>query len=160
MNLLSAVRLQPPSAYSDASATLCWQLLPGSVLSFEAGKPVLLRITQGRIWLTLDGPHSGAANDWGDVVLQSGDQFALEPGQRIVVEAWTTPAAAQGARLVWSLAPHPQREGSWVGGRLARAFGGFWRGRAAGAGFGRFLGVLGLQSGLQCHAGPGCHGMG
>ncbi len=160
MNLVSAVRLQPRSSNSDASATLCWQLLPGRVLSFEAGKPVLLRITQGRVWLTLDGPQSGAANDWGDVVLQSGDQFALEPGQRIVVEAWTTLAAAQGARLVWSLAPRPHLEGSRARGRFARSFGWLRGLRTAGAGLGRFLGVLGLQSRLQCQAGPGRHGMG
>jgi hypothetical protein len=64
------------------------QLALRQSLSFRPRTAGVLRITQGRLWLTLDGPHRGTANAWGDHVLYAGQSMALRAGQRGVVEAW------------------------------------------------------------------------
>jgi hypothetical protein len=51
----------------------------------EAG---VLRIAQGRVWATVDGPHLGPANNQGDVILTAGQGLSVAPGQRVVIEPW------------------------------------------------------------------------
>jgi len=163
MTLISVLNSQQSPSAPDAATPLCWQMAPGRALQFQANKPVELHIAQGRVWATLDGPHAGAGNDGGDLVLRAGDRLTLQRGQRIVLETWSEGAAQGPARLVWSpAAPAAQTPGAarravgsvlaaWLSrlGRLAFARGGR-------SGFGR----LGLQRGLQCQPGPGCHGVG
>jgi hypothetical protein len=76
--------------HSPCQATLSvfGQLAERQTLSLRPRRAGVLRINQGRLWLTLDGPHSGPANAWGDQVLYTGQSFALMAGQRAVVEAW------------------------------------------------------------------------
>lgn len=141
-----------------------WQLKAGHALSFFAHGPTELHITQGRIWATLDGPHSGASDGSGDLVLCRGDSLTLSRGQRVVVESWGT--LNQGsARLLWRVrsASTPQTAArttvSLLRGGLAtwdQFFGALGRFTER---FGRFR-QFGAQSRLQCKAGPGCHGMG
>jgi hypothetical protein len=64
----------------------CWKLAPERAVTLNPTEPGVLRIAQGQVWATLDGPHHGPANDWGDVVLHSGEQLQLMPGQHVVVE--------------------------------------------------------------------------
>ena len=147
-----------------------WQLKAGHALSFYAHGATELHITQGRIWATLDGPHSGTAYASGDLVLRSGDCLTLRRGQRIVVESWGR-LPQEAARLLWrdrpAATPQAARRStaSLLGGWLAALYqrlGALGR-RTAGFGrlgcFGRF-GRFGAQGRLQCHAGPGCHGVG
>jgi len=160
MALPSALHSQPSLVRSEAVETRCWQLPPGRVLSFQADKTMVLQVAQGRVWATLDGPHTGAANDLGDVVLQSGERFTLEPGQCILVESWSKSSGTVGARLVWSRVPREDVARSVFGTWLAQALGLLLPRGGRTARLGRLFGVFGYQSGLQCHAGPGCHGVG
>ena len=63
-----------------------WKLAPEHAVTLNPSEAGVLRIAQGQVWATLDGPHQGPANDWGDVVLHSGEQLKLMPGQHVVVE--------------------------------------------------------------------------
>jgi hypothetical protein len=77
-----------------------WVLPAGHAVTLDVPDDAALRITQGRVWATFDGPHQGPANDQGDVVLAAGERLALHAGQRVVIEPWSsggTACAAQGA---------------------------------------------------------------
>jgi len=63
-----------------------WQLANGRALSLQPRESGVLRIAQGRVWATFDGPHCGAGNQSGDHVLQAGMQLAVQAGQRLVFE--------------------------------------------------------------------------
>lgn len=63
-----------------------WKLAPERAVTLNPTEAGVLRVAQGQVWATLDGPHHGPANDWGDVVLHSGEQLQLMPGQHVVVE--------------------------------------------------------------------------
>ena len=65
-----------------------WKLAPERAVTLHPGEDGVLRVAQGRVWATLDGPHHGPANDWGDVILHSGEQLTLAPGQHVVVESF------------------------------------------------------------------------
>lgn len=160
----SVLNLQQSSSALDPAQTLCWQMAAGRVLQFQADKAVELQIAQGRVWATLDGPHTGAANDWGDLVLRSGDRLTLQRGQRIVLESWSEGPSGGAARLVWSPAAQAVTalSAGWRAARSAFAARLAQTGRLVFARGGRAagLGRLGLKSCLQCQPGPGCHGVG
>ena len=63
-----------------------WRLVPAQACTLRPEEAGILRVAHGQVWATLAGPHSGPANDWGDVVLHSGQQITLMPGQQLVVE--------------------------------------------------------------------------
>jgi Protein of unknown function (DUF2917) len=63
-----------------------WVLPAGHALTLHSHEARALRVTQGRVWATLDGPHAGPGNDRGDMVLQAGEHLNLQAGQRVVIE--------------------------------------------------------------------------
>ena len=71
-----------------ASETLggCWKLAGGRAMTLQPREAGVLRINAGQVWATLDGPHTGPANDWGDLFLTKGQRLNLQPGQRVVIE--------------------------------------------------------------------------
>ena len=71
-----------------ASETLggCWKLASGRAMTLQPREAGVLRINAGQVWATLDGPHTGPANDWGDLFLTKGQRLNLQPGQRVVIE--------------------------------------------------------------------------
>jgi hypothetical protein len=71
-----------------------WKLPAGCAITFQPREAGVLRVAHGQLWATFDGPHSGPLNDLGDHVIGAGEQLRLRPGQRLVVEAWNTRAAA------------------------------------------------------------------
>lgn len=96
---------QPSSASAvGADGSVSWRLGAGRALTLQPRDAAELRVTQGRIWATLDGPHAGAANASGDLVLQPGQRLALRPGQRVVIESWD-PVAQGPASFVWQTQP-------------------------------------------------------
>ncbi len=81
-----------------------WVLPPGRAVTLQSADDSALQVTQGRIWATLDGPHSGPANDLGDVVLQAGERLALRAGQRVVIESiWPGAGRVEGGGACFSL---------------------------------------------------------
>jgi len=87
----------------------------------------ILRVVQGRVWATLDGPHQGPANDWGDVVLCSGEQLRVAPGRHVVVESFED-AANEPVYFSWEPAPAaarqvPVAESGWRDALARPAFG-------------------------------------
>jgi len=71
-----------------------WKLGAGRAMTLRSAEAGILRIAQGRVWATLDGPHTGPANNQGDVILQAGERLTLLPGQRVVIESWQAPGRA------------------------------------------------------------------
>ena len=109
MNYRSALKLQQ-SEFAD-SAHANWKLQPTQALTVGSDRGGLLVVECGQVWATLDGPHQGPANDWGDRVLHRGDQLQLMPGQHVVLEVFGA-AANEPAYLCW--APALDRSGSVV----------------------------------------------
>lgn len=63
-----------------------WKLAPGQAISLQPREAGLLRIAQGQVWLTLDGPHTGHGNESGDQFLKAGQGLGVRAGQRLVFE--------------------------------------------------------------------------
>ncbi len=69
-----------------------WHLRRGHAVHLRGKEAAVLRINAGRVWATLDGPHSGPANDLGDRVLAAGEHLTLPAGQGVVIEPWSRAA--------------------------------------------------------------------
>jgi hypothetical protein len=80
------------------------RLAGGRAMTLRTREPGVLRVVQGRLWATCDGPHPGALNDQGDHVLDAGDEMRVGAGQRLVIEAWN---GAAGALFDWEPLPGP-----------------------------------------------------
>ena len=63
-------------------------LVGGRALRLHARDRSILRVVQGRVWATFDGPHQGAPNDLGDRFLGAGECIELFPGRNLLIEAW------------------------------------------------------------------------
>lgn len=74
-----------------------WSLPAGQAITLRPDTPGELRIMQGCVWLTLDGPHESRA---GDLFLAAPAWLRLGAGHRVVLEpvAW---AGASGAAIDW-----------------------------------------------------------
>lgn len=84
-----------------------WKLVGGSAVSLHDVNAAVLRITHGRVWATVDGPHAGPANNQGDLFLTAGDRLTLQAGQRVVIEPWNsgTSSANEAVYFSWDAAP-------------------------------------------------------
>ncbi len=67
-------------------------LEPHHALTLQSPLAGVMEVIHGRVWATFDGPHCGPANDWGDRVLQEGDELHVHADQRLVVEPWARSA--------------------------------------------------------------------
>ena len=83
-----------------------WKLPARSAMTLKPRQAGILQVGHGQIWATSDGPHSGPPNDLGDRIIGTGDQLALAPGERVVVEAWS---ARSPAYFSWDPAPQSCR---------------------------------------------------
>lgn len=79
-----------------------WKLVGGSAVSLHDVHAAVLRITHGRVWATVDGPHAGPANNQGDLFLKAGDRLTLQAGQRVVIEPWTSGASSANEAVYFS----------------------------------------------------------
>jgi hypothetical protein len=66
-------------------------LKPHQAIGFRPTQASVLRVLQGRVWVTT-GCRQGLAGepDSGDVVLGAGQHLALAAGSHVVVESWPT----------------------------------------------------------------------
>lgn len=92
--------LQLPATPFGFGLPGCWTLARDRAVTLGARQAGFLRIAQGAVWATLDGPHQGPANDWGDVVLKGGARIHLTPGQQVVLEPYSA-AANEEACFSW-----------------------------------------------------------
>ncbi len=88
----------------DQSLPGCWKLGAGRALTLKPLEDGVLRIAHGGMWVTLEGPHSGPANNSGDHFLSAGQQLVLQSGQHAVIEPWGNHAAAP-AYFAWDPMP-------------------------------------------------------
>ena len=91
---LSSATLARPAAVPPAVRRGAWQLEAGHAISLRASSASVLRIRQGRVWITRDATvHSGSE----DLVLAPGESLAVSRGERIVMEPWD----GNGATYSW-----------------------------------------------------------
>lgn len=88
----------------DQSLPGCWKLGAGRAVTLRPREDGVLRAAHGGMWVTLDGPHFGPANNLGDHFLSAGDQLTLQAGQHAVVEPWGNHAEAP-AYFAWDPMP-------------------------------------------------------
>ncbi len=88
----SSLSSVPPSVRSGA-----WQLNPGQAISLRATGASVMKVRQGRVWVTRD-----ATGEWGseDLVLAPGESLTVAAGRRIVMEPWD----GHGATYTWDAA--------------------------------------------------------
>lgn len=77
-----------------------WSLPSSRAVKLGVASGGYLEVAQGTVWATLDGPHQGPANDWGDLVLGCGTRIHLTAGQQVVLESYQR-AANEPARFSW-----------------------------------------------------------
>ena len=82
----------------------CWQLAAGRAVTLRPREAGVLRISQGRVWATVDGPHRGLVPNLGDHVLGAGQHLTVRAGQRLVLESWDA-AADTPAWFSWDAEP-------------------------------------------------------
>jgi hypothetical protein len=102
MNAPRLLKLSTRGATGPADAV--WSLPHGQATSLRPRQNATLQVTEGHLWVTFDGPHSGHGNESGDYFLSKGEQLLVRAGQRLVVEPLGQPGAP-AARLQWAPAP-------------------------------------------------------
>lgn len=75
-------------AASGPARTGLWRLSAGRAVQLRPCDVCTFQVVAGRVWATTDAPNDGAARRWGDHVLAAGDVLVVQPGERLVVEAW------------------------------------------------------------------------
>lgn len=71
-----------------------WKLPRGRAITLRPATDGILRVSHGRVWATVDGPHGGTPYDAGDHVLEVGRSMWVSAGQRVVIEAWNRTGAS------------------------------------------------------------------
>jgi hypothetical protein len=71
-----------------------WQLAAGQATTLKASAATVLRIRQGRVWITCDATSLRGSED---LVLAPGESMRLASGQRMVMESWD----GYGATYTW-----------------------------------------------------------
>lgn len=62
------------------------QLAPGRAMSLTAHQPSLLKLVEGGLWVTLQGPYGLSPDNSGDQFLLAGQELVVPAGQRLVME--------------------------------------------------------------------------
>mgnify|MGYP002776242155 FL=1 len=103
MNAFAADTCASPALQQTAHG--CWKLAAGRAVTLRPTATGDLRIAQGRVWATLDGPHARRA---GDLFLEAGETLPLQAGQRVVLEPFGTAGQGAAAAFDWVPVPAPQ----------------------------------------------------
>jgi hypothetical protein len=93
---VSSLALPGPSrtaAVPPAVRRGAWQLAAGQALTLTATGPSVLRVRQGRLWITLTATTRHGSDD---LVLGPGESLAVPAGQRLVMEPWDGYGATYG----------------------------------------------------------------
>ena len=109
MTTQTALHLEQPTA--GAALPGCWKLEAGRAVTLRPHEAGVLRVAQGQVWATTQGPHRGLGNELGDHFLRPGESLTLRTGQQLVLEPWDGAGHAP-AWFSWdpqSAAAHPPR---------------------------------------------------
>ena len=98
------------SQQSQSRPVGTWKLAPGRALTLHPVEAGELRVAQGRLWATLDGPHSGPLRGFGDLVIEPGAALKLRAAQRVVIEPVDR---GEPAYFTWELAVQPRVVPCW-----------------------------------------------
>src|SRR4051812_29012015 len=99
--------IQTHQSLSATALPGTWKLAPGRAITLRPSETGVLRVANGQIWATCDGPHQGPMNDLGDRVISTGGQLPVRAGERLVVEVLDGQAPAY-----FSWDPLPERIGA------------------------------------------------
>ncbi|MEP6972021.1 MAG: DUF2917 domain-containing protein [Betaproteobacteria bacterium] len=94
------IAMQLSANMPGSGLAACWTLSSDRAVMLGAQSGGFLQVDHGTVWLTLDGPHQGPANDWGDLVLKSGTRIHVTAGQHVVLEHFR-PAANEAVCFSW-----------------------------------------------------------
>lgn len=92
--------MQLPAMGPGVGLAASWTFSSERAVMLGAQSDGFLYVDKGTVWLTLDGPHQGPANDWGDLVLRSGTRIHLTAGQHVVLEPYQR-AANEATGFSW-----------------------------------------------------------
>ena len=77
-------------------------LLPaGRALTVRARQAGVLRITQGRVWITFSHADKDLRVPAGDYFCSAGESLALAAGQAVVMESWSAGEGGGAAAFSW-----------------------------------------------------------
>lgn len=80
----------------DSRPAISHTLPAGQAMTVQARESGVLRVGQGRLWVTFSHPGRDPRVPAGDYFLAQGDSMRLSTGQTVVIESW--PEAAPGAQ--------------------------------------------------------------
>lgn len=82
---LSSLPLPSTATVPPAVRRGAWQIAAGQAMTLKARSESVLRVRQGRLWVTCDATAS-----WGseDLVLAPGESLVVAAGQKLVMEPW------------------------------------------------------------------------
>lgn len=86
----------------------CWRLDAGHALSLTPSTAGVLRIAEGRVWVTMDMLR-GDLQAAGDLFLVPGRGLVVQPGQRVVLESADVDRTA-AAHFSWDPLPSAQAQ--------------------------------------------------
>ncbi|MEJ7928597.1 DUF2917 domain-containing protein [Ramlibacter sp. AN1015] len=89
---------KPPFTHQSSDCAGAWKLAARDAVSLRPREASLLRVVQGRVWLTID---TGGAAPVCDHVLVAGEEFRIPAGSHAVMEAWK----AQPVCFAWEPVP-------------------------------------------------------
>lgn len=84
-----------------------WKLAAGRAITLQPREEGTFKVAHGQMWVTYDGPHSGAYNESGDHFIGAGQTMRLRAGQRLVVESWNW---QNPSYFSWDPLPAPARQ--------------------------------------------------
>jgi hypothetical protein len=93
--------------------TKVWDLAPDELVKLDGARGTTLRVTHGKLWVTLE-------DDTRDVVLQAGDVFTIDRGGLTLVEAQGRATVCVMGRPIDEVhlrgrqPASPTRAGSWL----------------------------------------------
>jgi hypothetical protein len=97
---LSSLPLPAPATVPAAVRRGAWQIAAGQAMSLKARSDSVLRVRQGRLWVTRDATARQASED---LVLAPGESLVVAAGQRLVMEPWD----GFGATYSWDAVADP-----------------------------------------------------
>ena len=98
--------LEAHQSLTGESLPGCWKLEAGRALTMRPRTGGVLRIAQGRVWVTMETQHDDARAA-GDLFLVPGRGLVLQAGQRVVIESYGAEREAE-AFFSWDPMPHSQ----------------------------------------------------